>query len=266
MTYTIITVNYNNKNGLETTIKSVLSQTCKDYEYIIIDGGSTDGSVDVIRKYADHVAYWVSEPDNGIYQAMNKGIAKAKGEYLNFMNSGDCFYHEHVLQQMQDKLDCDITEGSVYDSSTKQFSYKSTSNPTMLFFYRGGLGHQACFIRRELLKETPYDENLRLASDWKFFVEKIIFDNCSYRFVDIPIVTFEGNGASTKNMSLYEKERQLLLEELFPPRILSDFERFHDKESPIIDLIPAFNKTKGLQRTIILFAQIAIKFHNFLRR
>ena len=182
------------------------------------------------------------------------------------MNSGDCFYHEHVLQQMQDKLDCDITEGSVYDSSTKQFSYKSTSNPTMLFFYRGGLGHQACFIRRALLKETPYDENLRLASDWKFFVEKIIFDNCSYRFVDIPIVTFEGNGASTKNMSLYEKERQQLLEELFPPRILSDFERFHDKESPIIDLIPAFNKTKGLQRTIILFAQIAIKFHNFLRR
>lgn len=266
MTYTIITVNYNNKNGLEATIKSVLSQSCKDYEYIIIDGGSTDGSVEVIQQYANLLAYWVSEPDKGIYHAMNKGVAHAQGKYLNFMNSGDCFYHEHVLQQMQDQLDGDIIEGSVYDSSTKRFSYKSTSYPTMLFFYRGGLGHQACFIRRDLLKESPYDENLRLASDWKFFVEKIIFENCSYRYVDIPVVVFEGNGASTKNMSLYEKERQQLLEELFPPRILADFERFHDKESPIIDLIPSFNKTKGLQSTIILFAQIAIKIYNLLRR
>ena len=136
----------------------------------------------------------------------------------------------------------------------------------MLFFYRGGLGHQACFIRRELFKDTPYDEKLRLASDWKFFVEKIIFDNCSYRYVDIPVVIFEGNGASTKSMTLYEKERQQLLRQLFPPRILADYERFCDKESPIIDLIPAFNKTKGLQQAIILFAQIAIKIHNLLRK
>lgn len=265
MKYSIITVNYNNKKGLENTINSVLCQTSNDYEYIIIDGGSNDGSSELIQQYADHLAFCVSEPDKGIYNAMNKGIAHATGEYLNFMNSGDCFYDEHVLQNLERHLDSDIVEGQVFDLSTHRFSYKSTSEPTMMFFYRAGFGHQACFIRKELLTTTPYDEDLRLAADWKFFVEKVIFDNCSYRFVNVPIVSFEGNGASTKNIALYEKERQQTLEQLFPPRILADYERFHDKESPIIDLIPSFNKTNGLQKAIINTAKILIKIYRLIK-
>lgn len=265
MKYSIITVNYNNKIGLERTIKSVLCQTCKDYEYIIIDGGSTDGSAELIQQYAGHLTFWVSEADKGIYNAMNKGIAHANGNYLNFMNSGDCFYDENVLQNLKGHLDSDIVEGQVFDQSTHRFSYKSTSDPTMMFFYRAGFGHQACFIRRELLEKTPYDEQLRLAADWKFFVTKVIFDNCSYHFVQVPVVTFEGNGASTKNMTLYEKERQQTLEQLFPPRILADYERFHDKESPIIDLIPYFNKTKGLQNVIIQITKTLIKAYHLFR-
>ena len=265
MKYSIITVNYNNKTGLEKTIKSILGQTCSDYEYIIIDGGSTDGSAELIQQHADHLAFCVSEPDKGIYNAMNKGIAYAKGEYLNFMNSGDCLYDEHVLEEVEPHLDSDIVEGQVFDLSTKRFSYKSTSEPTMMFFYRAGFGHQACFIHKELLTSTPYDESLRLAADWKFFVEKVIFDNCTYRFVKIPIVSFEGNGASTQNMALYQKERQQTLEKLFPPRILADYERFHDNESPIIDLIPSFNKTKGLQKAILNMTRLLIKLYHIIK-
>ena len=86
MKLSIITVNFNDAEGLERTIKSVISQTFHDYEFIIIDGGSTDGSVDVIKKYEDHIDYWISEKDGGIYQGMNKGLRQASGEYLNFLN------------------------------------------------------------------------------------------------------------------------------------------------------------------------------------
>ena len=113
MKYSIITINYNNKDGLEKTILSVLGQTCHDYEYIIIDGGSTDGSVDVIKKYANRIDYWVSEPDSGRYPAMNKGINQAKGDYLNFMNSGDTFYSSTVLV---DIAKMNYTEDIITDS------------------------------------------------------------------------------------------------------------------------------------------------------
>ena len=94
MRFSVITINYNNREGLNKTIKSVLCQSINDYEYIIIDGGSTDGSVDIINNNANFITYWVSEKDNGIYHAMNKGVAHAHGEYCIFMNSGDIFYNE----------------------------------------------------------------------------------------------------------------------------------------------------------------------------
>ena len=97
MKYSIITVNYNDAQGLEDTIKSVVSQTYNDYEFIIIDGGSTDDSKYIIEENQSQIDYWVSEPDKGIFNAMNKGILASKGDYLIFMNSGDCFYNEKVL-------------------------------------------------------------------------------------------------------------------------------------------------------------------------
>ena len=91
MKYSIITINYNHIEGLKRTIDSVISQTSSNYEYIIIDGGSTDGSVNIIKEYKEHLVYWISEKDNGVYHAMNKGVAQAQGDYCIFMNSGDCF-------------------------------------------------------------------------------------------------------------------------------------------------------------------------------
>ena len=100
MKLSIITVNFNDAEGLERTIKSVVSQTFCDYEFIIIDGGSTDGSIEVINKYESYIDYWASEPDGGIYPGMNKGLRQAKGEYLNFMNGGDCYHSPDVLQNI----------------------------------------------------------------------------------------------------------------------------------------------------------------------
>ena len=100
MKLSIITVNYNDAEGLERTIKSVMSQSFKDFEFIIIDGGSTDASVDVIKKYENNIDYWVSETDGGIYQGMNKGLRQAQGEYVNFMNGGDSYYSPDVLNEI----------------------------------------------------------------------------------------------------------------------------------------------------------------------
>src|ERR1700757_1115246 len=94
----IITINFNDQLGLSKTIKSVISQTISDFEFIIIDGASSDKSLDIIKHYADKISFWVSEKDNGIYDAQNKGIAKATGDYLLFLNSGDCFYNEHIVE------------------------------------------------------------------------------------------------------------------------------------------------------------------------
>lgn len=99
MKFSIITINYNNCEGLEKTIQSVIEQSYKGYEYIVIDGGSTDGSIDIIKKYEPSITFWVSEKDSGIYNAMNKGIRHSTGEYLNFMNSGDTFYEPEVLKK-----------------------------------------------------------------------------------------------------------------------------------------------------------------------
>ena len=113
MKYSIITVNLNNACGLEDTIISVFNQTCHDYEFLIIDGGSTDNSRTIIEQYQNQINYWVSEPDNGIFNAMNKGIKASRGEYLIFMNSGDCFYNGKVLEDSLPYLGTDFTIGKI---------------------------------------------------------------------------------------------------------------------------------------------------------
>lgn len=145
----VITINYNNRDGLRKTIESVVNQTCKDFEYVIIDGGSTDGSVDVIKEYADRINYWVSEPDNGCYHAMNKGVKVATGEYVIFMNSGDGFYTNDVVDYFV-KLNAteDVLSGDmcIVDAYIKH----SPNTITFKFFYEEGLGHQACFIKTDV--------------------------------------------------------------------------------------------------------------------
>jgi len=250
MIYSIITINYNNKLGLENTIKSVVAQKYHDYEYIIIDGGSSDGSLDVIHEFSDSITYFVSEPDNGIYHAMNKGILKSHGEYLIFMNSGDCFYDNEVLDKIHPELTADIVEGYIYRQDKKTIEQRTYKTPTLRNFIEGSLNHQACFIKRTLFDNHLYDESLNICADWKFFLERIIFDNCTYTSCEICVARYEGNGISATS-EIHEQERQKVLSQLIPERILSDYYRYYGIESPMIELIPRFNKTYRLHKFII---------------
>lgn len=250
-TFSIITINYNNKDGLLKTIESVLCQTYKDFEFIVIDGGSTDGSREIIEKYAGHIDYWVSEPDKGIYNAMNKGIKVAHGDYLNFMNSGDYFYNENVLNDTLAYLNDDIVSGRSVNEDFSARPFHVSSNPSMIQFYKNTVDHQASFISRNLFKDSLYDENYKIVSDWKFYIEKIIFQNCSFSLMPVTVAIFQNGGISEVQKELNEEERRDVLNKLFPPRVIKDFERFVDKESPMLDLIPLFNRTNRLQKYIV---------------
>ena len=258
MKYSIITINYNNKEGLRKTIESVIHQTYRDFEYIVIDGGSTDGSAEVLKEYDKMIDYWVSEPDKGIYNAMNKGIAQAHGDYLNFMNSGDCFYYDNVLNDVLPHLHKDIVTGKSLNEDYSKRPYYVNNNPTMIQFYCNTLDHQASFISRKLFEKTLYDENYKIVSDWKFFVEKIIFNNCSLSLIPVTIAICQNGGISETQKDLDAKERRNVMNKMFPSRVLQDFERFKDKESPMLDLIPQFNRTYRLHRIIIFTVKTLI--------
>lgn len=222
MKLSIITINYNNCDGLRKTIESVVNQTWQDFEYIVIDGGSTDGSVEVIKESADHIDYWVSEPDKGIYDAMNKGIDKAKGEYCLFMNSGDIIYQPTTLENVHQQLNgADIIYGRMLLANGLWTT--PYQNITLKHFFEGTLPHQAAFIHHALFTQYPYDTHYRIVSDWKFWVEALICGNCSYKFIDHKIAVFDGSGISSSNWGLQLQERERILTELFPPRVLVDY-------------------------------------------
>lgn len=252
----VITINYNNKNGLEETIKSVISQTYSLLEYIIIDGGSTDGSLDVIKKYNDKINYWISESDKGIYNAMNKGIIQAHGEYCIFMNSGDCFYDKDVLRNVFLEIQqADIITG-ITQLKTKpiQFWYPP-KEISFKWFHMASISHQASFIRTNLLIENPYNENFRIVSDWVFFMQTLIINNCTYKPIQTIICIFDMEGIS--NTKSFEKERQLAFQQMFPTRILIDYQEF----IPANDLIERYNKTSLLgQKFILLITKLISKF------
>jgi glycosyltransferase involved in cell wall biosynthesis len=183
MKYSVITINYNNRDGLARTIESVVGQTCRDYEYLIIDGGSTDGSVDVIKAHEASIDYWISEQDHGVYHAMNKGVAQAHGDYCIFMNSGDCFHSAGALAEAS-IYDADIVCGKVLKGSNPQPQGHRKADITLVDLMRGSLPHQAMIIKRELLVRHPYDEHYKILSAWKFCLQTLVFDNCSYRNID----------------------------------------------------------------------------------
>lgn len=152
----VITVVYNAAQTLEPTMLSVINQTYKNVEYIIIDGGSTDGTVDIIKKYEDKIAYWVSESDKGIYDAMNKGIDRATGEWINFMNAGDSFATQDVLCTVFERghyNDIDIIYGNVYLIGQKKVG--KIGNLNRIKYYMP-FCHQSCFVRTKLSKNRPF--------------------------------------------------------------------------------------------------------------
>ncbi|RYE20585.1 MAG: glycosyltransferase, partial [Sphingobacteriaceae bacterium] len=186
MKLSIITISYNNAADLEQTIKSVIEQTWSAFEYIIIDGGSTDGSLELIKQYQSNLAFWVSEPDKGIYHAMNKGVRKATGDYLLMLNAGDFLCDKEVLQRVfaAGNHEEDLLLGDVHRTAHGKIFQDShyTAPLTFSFFRKTSISHQGTFIKKSLHETVGmYDENLRFSSDWKFFVLAVCKYNVSYR-------------------------------------------------------------------------------------
>lgn len=257
MKLSIITINRNNAAGLEKTMRSVLCQTCKDFEYVVVDGASTDDSVDVIKRMIGQVVEpseapvvkWLSEPDKGIYNAMNKGIRMATGDYFQILNSADCLCDEFVVERMLAKLSdlnsraensssCNLNPVSIfYGNMIKCFSDGrqvvdkcfAGQEITMLGMYTGTLNHDPAYIRRDLFEKYGfYDENLKICSDWKWYLKAIVVGGEKPEYFDTNVTLFDMGGISETeaNKEKIRAERRRTLEELFPKSIICDYDRY----------------------------------------
>jgi len=217
----IITVNYNNIKGLERTVMSVLSQNWKNFEYIIIDGGSTDGSKELLEANSSSLSYWTSEPDKGIYNAMNKGIRVAKGDYLFFLNSNDKLNNKNAIQNAANHL---INEDIVYFNikvvaDGGSYIKECPSKLSFQYLHNDLPPHQSTFLHKSLFEKYGYyDENLKIVADWKFLLLALLKHNATYKHVDQIFSTFYQGGISSQEGSfeVMEKERELVLKSEFP--------------------------------------------------
>ena len=269
MKLSIITITYNNAEGLYRTIQSVQAQTFRDFEHIIVDGGSTDGSVEIIRQYADNEAIrlegykairpennkadnlalspnhlitsspiaWISEKDRGVYDAQNKGIRLAHGEYCYFLNAGDTFCADDVLERMfspnsliasSPNRQPDILYGNeiIVDGSGQRVDIaRGVVNPSFVDLYNSCMKHQASFIRRSLFdKYGMYDADMRICSDFDWFFRVIAFhDDVTLLYKDVDIAYFENTGLSYHSPELCAKERQQILDRYMSKRMQCDY-------------------------------------------
>ena len=251
MKLSIITINYNNREGLKKTINSVINQTFRDFEYILIDGGSEDGSKEIILQHEAQFSYWRSEKDHGIYNAMNKGILAAKGDYLLFLNSGDCLASNDILEQVfATPLKEDIVYGNLLFES-QDGNHTLGIYPDELNVYNvleGSLPHPASFIKRQL------------------WIKKIIMEGVSYKHISLTISRFDTTGISSNSQRCNE-ERELVLQRLFPRMIYSELMSWYEiKSQPCFPLFKEISKTKKFQRRIQPLIRTMLKIHLFFTR
>lgn len=242
MRLSIITINYNNAEGIRKTLASVAVQSYKQIEHIIVDGGSTDGSVDIIKEYADaskHTVVWSSEQDKGIYDGMNRGIKKATGDYIQILNSGDVLASSDVTERMVAALPEGVS--IFYGNMLKSYDGKTIINrdtcgsgmytpESFLYFYKGTLNHDCAYIRRDLFdKYGLYNEEMKICSDWEWYVKAIAIGGEKAVYTDIDVTIFDMNGVSEsggKNADLIKKERREYLEQILPATVLHDYDEY----------------------------------------
>ena len=222
----VITINYNNKSGLEKTIQSLFSQTFTDFEYIVIDGGSTDGSIDIINKYSNKITYWVSEKDNGIYDALNKGIAKSTGEYCYFLNSGDYLSNKDVFDNVfKNKPSEDIIYGDVSMEMDGIITGHKLHPDKLSTFYllTEVIAHQAQFIKRDLFQKFGnYDLKYKIVSDYELFVRMFFKHTISTRHVPIDIAVFDLSGLSNRKEQLAQiNVERNTIHNIYFPKVLT---------------------------------------------
>lgn len=252
----IITVNRNNEAGLKKTIASVIAQSYSNFEFIVIDGASTDSSTSVIRENEGYLKYWVSEPDNGTYHAMNKGIKAAGGEYCLFLNSGDYLLDNKVLERVFGlMLNADIISGDVLKIRPNN-KFRRVSSPQSVSLHKlciHSLPHQASLIRRSLFDEIGnYSENYRIVSDWEFFLKALVMHEKSYQHISMDISYFRIGGVSSskENFELAYRESHDCLKRLFPKSVDDLMEYRYFFNSNIGQIILLLQKQEKLYKFI----------------
>lgn len=226
----IVTVNLDDRAGLEKTLGSVARQTFRDRESIVIDGGSTDGSVEVVRAHAGLVTDWVSEKDRGVYDAMNKGIARARGTYVLFMNAGDTFVADDALERFvaAGPLVEDVVYGDViYEGPGKRDLWESPDKPDLDFFWQWCLPHQSVAIRRDLFDRVGlHDTRFRVCGDLEFFLRAIVVRGATTRHVRLPLAVqaLGGLSSSPEGFARLREERKLAKEVALPPEQIAAYE------------------------------------------
>lgn len=252
MRLSIITINYNDAEGLRKTLASVVSQTYRNIEHVIVDGGSTDGSVEVIQNYVRQIddrcidnrltsnrgkisVIWSSEPDKGIYNAINKGIQRATGNYVQILNSGDLLISDDIIERMMTILKEHGYPEMLYGNAVSVYQDRrlSSHGPGIEYslrqLYTGTYPHDSTFFKRDLFLEDRYglyDENLKIVSDWKWYLQAVGLGYVHPVYVDVDVTLFNLNGISSTNLELDQKERKAVLKEVLPPAILEDFEKY----------------------------------------
>jgi glycosyltransferase involved in cell wall biosynthesis len=218
MKLSIITINKDNARGLEKTIQSVVEQTFDDFEYIVLDGASSDGSVEIIKKYADKITYWVSEPDSGIYNAMNKGIRKAQGDYCLFLNSGDVLISPNTLKDVFEEIG-NCPESDIYYSDHQNRDNTTALFPRVLkieFLILYSISHPNSIIKKKLfLNHGFYNENFKIVSDWAFFLSEFWIHKSKFTYIKTHIALFDTNGISSTQVEKNCIERELVLNNMF---------------------------------------------------
>lgn len=212
--FSIITVTYNAAQWLERTMESIISQNCQDVEYIVIDGGSTDGTLDIIKRYENHITYWISEPDKGIYDAMNKGMKVATGDYLWFLNAGDTFYSPNVLLEMSEAIQAnqfpDIIYGEteIMDAQGNNLGNRRLKAPDRLTWKSFSMGmlvcHQSFVVKRTMADD--YDLQYRFSADYDWTIRCMRKASTIYNS-HLVLSRFLEAGASTVNRKVSLKER-----------------------------------------------------------
>lgn len=262
MKVSIMTINYNNGELLRTTAKSVACNKeilGEETEYIVIDGGSTDNSVSVIQQYSEYIAYWISEKDKGIYNAMNKGISVAKGDYCLFLNSGDTFYENDTLKKVLPLLNADFVCGNaclMYPNGMAE--WKAPQTVDMLFFMqRFSVCHQSLFIRTSLLKSRSYNESFMIVADYEQMFYEIAVNSSNYKKVDLIVCYYRCDGVSSNHEKADEEKIHVLNEFRYLGYIESD---------NLLDLVNKFKVGTRKYRLLLVFAKYLANSHIHLWR
>lgn len=214
---TIITVNYNDADALEQTIQSVVNQDYRNIEYIIIDGGSIDNSIPIIKKQESHIAKWKSESDTGIYQAMNKGIQLATGEWICFLNSGDVFVDNKSVEKVAEEINLtdekpDIIYGNILIQNTggthREKMAKEPCNLHRMFFC-----HQSAFVKTAVLRKYSFDERYKMSADLKFF-KQCYQDKYTFKHLNVPLIIYSMSGISNTQREKGLRENMAVIREM----------------------------------------------------